>query len=124
MRATSLSRNFPGSWENFHKFVNFELIFEISSPRSLELKDLQLLCRFTTRYVRKFRDRMLYLRHSTYGMQPIQNIKIFRFFKKLTLNSEDPSGGKICICIRYPKKIGSKKGVLGPEWPLSGRFSN
>jgi hypothetical protein len=79
VRMTWHFRNFTGYWEIFHKSVYFEAIFEIFSLRSSEIKDLQLLCRSTTRYSRKFRDRMLCLRHSTYSMRPIQNISIFRF---------------------------------------------
>jgi hypothetical protein len=70
LRATWHFRNFTGYWEIFHNSVNFEAIFEIFSPRSSEIKDLQLLCRLTTRYGRKFRDRMLLftafdIRHAT-----------------------------------------------------------
>jgi hypothetical protein len=84
LRATSHFRYLTGCWEIFHNSVNFGLIFEIFSPRSSEIKDLQLLCRLTTLYSRKFRDRMLCLQHSIYGMRPIQNFPIFVF--NLTLN--------------------------------------
>jgi hypothetical protein len=40
-RATSHFRNFTGYWEIFHNSVNFEAIFEISSPCCSEIKDLQ-----------------------------------------------------------------------------------
>jgi hypothetical protein len=46
LRATlSHFRYFTGCWEIFHNSVNVEAIFEIFSPRSSEIKDLQLLCR-------------------------------------------------------------------------------
>jgi hypothetical protein len=46
LRATlSHFRYFMGGWEIFHNSVNFEPIFEIFSPHSSEIKDLQLLCR-------------------------------------------------------------------------------
>jgi hypothetical protein len=73
---------FPATMPKFkggQKTRHFEQIFEISSPCCLAIKDLQLLCRLTTRYSRKFRDKMLCLRHSTHGMRPIQNVYIFRF---------------------------------------------
>jgi hypothetical protein len=59
LRATSHFRNFTGYWEIFHSSVNFEAIFKISSPCFSEIRDLQLLHKLTTRYSRKFRDRML-----------------------------------------------------------------
>jgi hypothetical protein len=62
LRATSHFRNFTGCWEIFHNSVNFEAIFETSSPCCSEIKDLQLLCRLTTHHSRKFRDKMLCLR--------------------------------------------------------------
>jgi hypothetical protein len=60
LRATSHFRNFTGYWEIFHNSVSFEAIVEIFSPRSSEIKDQQLLCRSTTRYSRKFRDRLAF----------------------------------------------------------------
>jgi hypothetical protein len=74
LRAMSHFRNFTGYWKIVNNSLNFEAIFEICSPYCSEIKDLQLLCRSTTRYSRKFRDRMLCLRHSTHSMRPIQNI--------------------------------------------------
>jgi hypothetical protein len=54
---------FKGDQKISRNSAIFEQIFDISSACRSEEKDLQLLCRSTKRYSRKFRDMMLCLRH-------------------------------------------------------------
>jgi hypothetical protein len=76
MRATSHFRNFTGNSEIFHNSVKFESIFEISLLCSLELNDLQLLPRSTTRYTENFEIECF-----VYGIRntACNQYRIFRF---------------------------------------------